>query len=230
LELAAEDAMKHLRNFLLWIHCAIFTILRPFLVWASGKHLLFTHKAVTGKDYYRLYKTLKPGTVFVTRTRGELTSLIIPGYWNHAAIYAPNPGATIDEIVIEAEGPGVIETDLVSFLTSKDEVMVLEPNIPPDVMWRAAQIARSKVGAEYDFMMGSGDKAFYCSRLVWWSIDQACKEVGIENPYAEFIILGEETISPDNIAHAAKQHIAYRTGITPPPFHSLNVDKEVGQR
>ena len=88
---------------LVWIHDKIFVILKPILEWVSGKHIPYTHKLVTGKDYYNAIALLEPGDIFVTKIRGDLTSLIIPGYWSHAAIFAPIGPGYVNEYVMEAE-------------------------------------------------------------------------------------------------------------------------------
>lgn len=180
--------------------------LYPFLKWASGKHMPFTHKKITGKDYYKVLPKLKPGHIFLTRIRGELTSLIIPGYWSHAAIYSPQVIDNCFEFVIEAEGPGVVRTDLVTFLTTKDEFLVLEPiGIPDYVMELASSLAHQQMGKPYDYKLDLifGDQmpaAYYCSGLDWWSYDKACKEFKFPCPFVAKKQLGVFTISPDDIA------------------------------
>lgn len=194
------------------LHGFILNLLKPFLEWASGQHLPFTHKLVTGKDYYKAWPKLKPGAIFLTKIRGDLTSYIIPGYWSHAAIYAPRTNATVDEMVMEAEGPGVLQTDLVSFMTSKDELVILEPLVSDAIKARAAEIATSQLGMPYDYAFDfhmSGQKAFYCSELVWWSYAQACLEAKVECPFEPEMELGVPTISPDNIYASLNFHVVY---------------------
>lgn len=187
----------------------------PFLKWASGKHLPYTHKAVTGQDYYRVLPLLKSGHIFVTKIRGELTSVIIPGYWSHAAIFTPQVIGNINEFVTEAEGPGVILTDLVSFLLTKDEFMVLEPiGTPNYVMELAADLAHRAVGAMYDYSLqvefcDSIPKAFYCSGLVWWAYDRACKEFKFPSTFVAKKQLGVFTISPDDIAKSGRFRVVF---------------------
>lgn len=193
-------------------HGFILNLLKPFLEWASGKHLPFTHKLVTGLDYYKALPVLKPGSIFLTKIKGDLTSVIIPGYWSHAAIYAPQEIGNINEFVIEAEGPGVIRTDLVSFLTSKDAVMILEPFLPDDVKSRASEIATEQLGLPYDYAFEfhiSGQKSFYCSELVWWSYAKACIYAGLKSPFEPVMELGVPTISPDNIAASLNFHVTF---------------------
>ena len=191
--------------------------LRPFLKWASGKHLPFTHKLITGKEYYKALPFLKPGSILLTKIRGDLTSLIIPGYWSHAAIYAPQTLGNINEFVIEAEGPGVVRTDLVSFLLSKDYFMILEPvGIPDEVMGAAADLAVKQLGKPYDYELEfklANPDSFYCSCLVWWSYASSCSKFKFPCPFVPKMELGVETISPDNIAQSRNFVIKYDSRI-----------------
>lgn len=200
-----------------WLHRVIFNVLRPFLKWASGVHLPYTHKKVTGLDYYNLRRHLIPGVIFLTKIEGDLTSILIPGYWSHAAIYAPDNSKYPSELVMEAEGQGVIRTDLASFVTTKDGLVALEPkNLGPkkeQIMARAAEIASGQKGKLYDFnfklhftMHGVtptnpiGPEEFYCSKLVWWAYDQACAEFGVKSPFKPIYELGVLTVTPDGIS------------------------------
>lgn len=193
---------KLMLKILRWIHGWLLNLLAPFLKWASGKHLPFTHKLVTGLDYYRIEELLQPGDIFLTRIRGELTSLIIPGYFSHAAIYAPIGTGQVNEYVMEAEGPGVLQTDLVSFLLSKDIVIVLRPKLAANVNAKAADFATVQRGLPYDYAFHfhmTNQKAFYCSELVWWSYAQACSGAGCPCPFIPVDQLGVRTVAPDDI-------------------------------
>lgn len=184
---------------LIWLRRHLLNILAPFLKWASGKHMPFTHKEVTGKNYREAVKLLKPGHIFVSKIDGELTSYIIPGTWTHAALYVG------DEKVIEAEGEGVIVTDLINFMVTKDALLILEP-VGPDqfVRARACVLAIQQLGKPYDYDLDfhiSDQKAFYCSELVWWSYAEACKELSVPCPFRPRKTLGVDTVSPNDIAH-----------------------------
>lgn len=185
-----------------WLRRFILNTVKPLLRGASGIHLPFTHKRITGRDYYAIQARLKPGSIFVSRILGELTGILIPGHWSHAAIYCPVPRSP-DEMVMEAEGPGVVETDLVSFIMGKDDLMVLEPNLPDDVMARAAEIATEQLGKPYDYDFEfniSKQEAFYCSELVWWCYDKACAELGHPSVFKQRLTLGCATVTPDDIS------------------------------
>lgn len=191
-----------------WLRKHLFIVLHPFFQWAAGVHAPWTHKKVTGVDYYQVFPHLKPGTIFVTRILGDLTTLYIPGFWTHAAIYSPTPNVVIDELVTQAEAPGVIQQDLVSFMLTKDFVVALEPNLPEPlkekVMARASQIAAGLVGDSYDYEFESYEEdttSFYCSKVVWYSYDKACAELGLPSLFVPENDLGELTVSPQSIAN-----------------------------
>jgi uncharacterized protein YycO len=178
------------------IRKVLLSLAEPFLRRASGVHLPFTHKRITGVQYHEIKPHLRPGSIFVTYISGELTSAIIPGNWSHAAIY------TDEELVTEAEAPGVIQTDLITFITSKDYLLLLEPicELQTEVMKLAASIATKQVGKPYDFQLDDRSQAFYCSELVWFSYQSACKQLGVECPFKPTIIMGEPMITPQQLA------------------------------
>lgn len=195
-----------------FLHKTLFSILKPITKFIGKVHLPYTHKKMSGMDYYSMFPLLKKGTIFLTRTEGEATTILIPGFWKHAAVYTPKSNALVDEVVTEAVGEGVIENDLVSFLMKKDFVLALEPLFLGDkkeqIMGRAAEIAGEQMGKPYDYDFEfriSNNEAFYCSELIWWAYDKACKEFGIECPFVPRKRLGEATITPDDIAKAASK-------------------------
>lgn len=158
-------------------------------------HMPFSIKRVTGKDYYHAIRLLEPGMVILTKTYGELTSVLIPGYWNHAAIYAPNGTQVIDETVVEANYLGVQKKDLVSFLCSKDEFVILRPRFLSDEsMQVAADVAVSYVGSSYDYLFDSNNKSMYCSELVYKSLEDAYGRP----PFRMTPVLGEPAATPSD--------------------------------
>lgn len=185
------------------IRAALLWLAKPFLVWISGKHLPYTHKLIKGRDYYYAHQRVRPGDIFVTRILGEFTTPVTPGFWTHAAIYAPEDGAVL-KCVVEAEGPGVIETDLVSFLLSKDYAMILRPyNTNGADRALVAALARQQLGKPYDYQFEfkqNGGVEFYCSELVWWCYNKSCGQK-IFKPRTS---MGVETLLPDDIAQQCK--------------------------
>lgn len=88
-----------------------------------------------------------------------------------------------DEIyyVIEAVGKGVVPTGLVTFLTTKDRVVILEPEFTDfNGMSRAADIAVFDLGLPYDFGFSHDDSYKYCFEVVADAYEKACRDVKLK--------------------------------------------------
>lgn len=165
----------------------LLSFLKPFIIFWGKLHFPFTHKKITGKHYYQWRDKIEIGTVFLTKTRGELSNLINPTELKHAAIYVGKIKS--DEIcyVQEALGSGVVYTDLVSFLTSKDLVVGLKPKFIREVNgfdYMIHEAARLYHGKPYDYLFNKDGKAFYCFELVaacfksvYSELQLKCKEI-----------------------------------------------------
>lgn len=165
----------------------LLTILYPLIKWAGKVHLPFTHKGCTSKDVRRIQELCDVGQILLSRTRGELTTLLIPGHWKHAAI-------VIDaENVIEAVGGGVRKSDLIDFVMTKDEVCLIAPLFLFDHELAKSR-AESAIGKPYDYFFTPGLDAFYCAELPAWCLN---------NPaFRKKTTLGVETIEPQDYYEA----------------------------
>ena len=153
----------------------------------------WTVKGVTGEDYARVTTLIVPGDILVARAMGHFSNWMIPGYWKHAAIMGPHG------TVIEAISSGVKETDLITFLTSKDEVAVVRPTFCGK--WAANNAAESAevwLGALYDYEFSLGNKAFYCAELCYVAYKTACPGMG----FAPRERLGVLTVTADDFFQA----------------------------
>lgn len=172
----------------------------PITEWIGRQHLPFTVKRITGRDFFEIQAILKPGDVLCSKVLGAVSNLFIPGDYKHAAIYAGK------NIVIEALGAGVTETDLVTFCMSKDFIIVRRPLFcGSETAHIAANYAKTLIGLPYDYLFDydlGENKAFYCSEVVWWSYDQAMLN---ESPFEPRESLGIKTITPNDIALADKK-------------------------
>jgi uncharacterized protein YycO len=157
-------------------------------------HAPFTHKKVDGIDVLSVGKLVKPGAIFLTYTRGELTNLFIPGEFSHL-------GICLDKLtVVEAIGKGVSEKDIISFMTSKDRVVLLYPNFCDEkAMERASLLASESVGKAYDYKFVPGNDAFYCSELAFYAYQSAC---GGSMPFEKRDRLGVQTVIPEDFYKA----------------------------
>jgi len=136
--------------------------LKPFTVWWGKLHLPFTRKKITGKFYYKVRDLIEPGTVLLTSTHGEFSNLINPVDIKHGAIYI---GKAADGIcyVTEALGRGVVKTDLITFLTTKDVVVGVKPTfLLPQEAPLIKMEAEKLIGIPYDYLFQKDRKKLYC--------------------------------------------------------------------
>ena len=123
----------------------------------------FTHKAITGKDYYLLRDSICPGTLLFTTKYGEFSNIINKSNPKHGAIYVGDIHGDGIRYVVEAIGKGVVLTDLVSFLLTKDELVIVEPTFTDkEGMREAAKEAIKLIGSEYDLDFDLKNKKYYC--------------------------------------------------------------------
>lgn len=165
----------------------LLSILTPFIMWWGKLHWPFTHKKITGKFYYQWRDSIEVGTVFLTKTNGELSNLINPTEIKHAGIYVGNLGHGNIYYVLEAVGRGVVLTDLVTFLTTKDIVIGCKPKFirNKETFEKDLQNFADKVlGLPYDYLFNKDGKAFYCFELaamalksVYSELQLKCKEI-----------------------------------------------------
>lgn len=159
----------------------------------------YSHKQIDSFDYYEAIKYLKPGFVLLSATFGELSNLFIPHEWKHAAIYA---GKDLNGVpyVIEAIGPGVVKKNLLDFMFTKDRIGIFLPTFASaQQLAGAVKFAESKVGQPYDYEFKSGNKAWYCSELIWAAYKEATDARVNFAPRERF---GQKTIIPGDIARA----------------------------
>lgn len=175
--------------------------LYPVNAWFGSKHLPFIHKKIKAKHYREVQKFIKPGMIFLAKRFGEASNLAIPGDWPHAAIVRDK------NTIIEAVGIGVIRTDMIDFMLSRDELLILEPTFASEQdMQHAANWADTKVGDPYDFLFETNNKAFYCAELCYDAYDDTM-EIPEEFLVNREFTLGELTYIP---SHMANNKIAWK--------------------
>ena len=114
---------------------------------------------------------LKPGDVLLTHTKGEVSNIFL-SHWGHAAIYSENG-------LYESVTAGNKETDLMFFLSRKDDVMVLRPNYPLNIdsLQRYCEYAK---GTLYDYNFETGAQKLYCFEFVADAIMESSDIIEIE--------------------------------------------------
>lgn len=184
-----------------WFRSAILQMLTP-VTRDIGKVQL-PHHEITSKDYRDIKELLKPGMIFLTRTNWALSNMFIPGAYKHGAMFFG------ENTVVEAIGEGVVKTDLIDFLLTKDNVRVMTP-IFADLheMADAAAFAGTLVGRPYDYQFRSNNKAFYCFEVVYAAYREARvkRQTREENvPVVDWDLRkfwGEDTVVGDDFLRA----------------------------
>lgn len=144
------------------LRLSILNFLLPVSKLISKIHSPFSRKKISSKHIDSIKTILHPGSVLITVSYGELANIFIPGDFSHAAIYAP-----VEGYVVEAKTTGVVNTNLLDFMISKDRVVVLHPVFTDDDgMKLASLVCASMIGLPYDFYFDPDNKAFYCSELI----------------------------------------------------------------
>jgi uncharacterized protein YycO len=173
--------------------------LTPFSKLLGDLHIAPSHRRCKAKHFRDIFNSASPGDVLLSVMRGELNNLCIPGYWSHAALYVGNG------VVVEAVGDGVVESDLIDFVLSKDNVCLLrlKENRGAEC---ACSVAQSMVGRPYDFYFEPGDLSFYCSELVWYSWNEASLKVtGKPINFSKRTTLGVATVVPQDYRNASSK-------------------------
>ena len=156
-------------------------------------HAPYTRKKLKAKDYRECKSLMKNGMILLTSTRGELTTLFIPGQFSHVAMIVNQ------NTVIEATGEGVHTTDLIDFILSRDYAVLLKPIwLNEAELDQASKIALQFEGFKYDYYFSASTEQFYCSELAY----MAFKEVNPESPIELRNRLGQDTFIPQDFWEA----------------------------
>lgn len=176
------------------LHRLLLKVVASFSKVAGKIHAPFTHKRMTSEDYRSMKALMKPGDILITSTRGELTTILIPGFWSHNAI-------VVDEnSCVEAIGLGVVKTDLIDFILTRDYAVLMRPkNMSDEQLQKVADFTISKIGAMYDYEFESDNEQFYCSELAY----RGLKEVDPKFPFELRERMGQMTVVPEDFWRAA---------------------------
>lgn len=153
----------------------------PFVKWWGKMHVPFTHKKVNGKHYYLLRDKIEVGTVLLSTTDGEFSNLINPEKIKHAAIYVGSIHDDDIRYVVEATGKGVVATDLVTFMTTKDLVIGCKPDYLTEKDKAALPFEAFKlIGTPYDYLFNKDSENLYCFELIAYCLRMVRPEVLLE--------------------------------------------------
>ena len=133
-------------------------ILHPFWFTINAKTFL-----LKGRHYRDVEKIIEPGDILIRRFEGYIDKWLIPGWFNHAGIYAGEVDGE-DHKVIHAVSDGVIVEDLVDFMRT-DHMIVLRA--PEDRVEEAVKLAKKAIGSAYDFAFDFKETLrFSCTELI----------------------------------------------------------------
>lgn len=138
----------------------------------SRVHFPYSVKKINKTHINEIKSNLKVGDIFFTNIGGYLINLFNISPMNHCAVYIG------DNKVIEAVSEGVIETDLMYFLSRKDEIIVKRVT-EQDRMPCFINTLKSYIGTKYDFEFEESDGQFYCFELVAISLKKSIKNIKI---------------------------------------------------
>jgi len=143
-----------------------------------------------------LNNVLQYGDVLLSRRNWEISNLLIPGKYTHAALFVGH------DLVVETITSGTGEKSLPMFLFTKDQVAVMRPKfVESGDKTRIAELAQMYVGKPYDFYFDKSEEAFYCSELIWRIFKRSCKGF---SKFAAKKHLGVETVVPQDLRDATK--------------------------
>lgn len=116
-----------------------------------------------GKHYRIVEQLIQPGDIIIRRFEGYVDKWFIPGWFNHAGIYAGEINNQ-NHSIIHAISDGVIAEDLIDFMKT-DHMIILRA--PERYIENAINSAKKAVGKEYDFAFDfSENLRFSCTELI----------------------------------------------------------------
>ena len=160
---------------------------------------------ITGQDWQSFIVMIRPGDLVFSVDRSKLSSVLIPGEWDHVGIVSE------ESMIVEAHFPKVRKIHPFDFCHTSDAVGVLRPF--PATAATLASRCDSFIGIGYDTLFRKGAESLYCSELVW-QCDQD-NTLGFDTSDAAG--LGIEYLSPDglwdSVNHIGRTRIGDTDGI-----------------
>lgn len=163
--------MKRLIKLFFWLTTPIQKILQK---------LSRQETKITESQVKSIVSLIKEGDIVLSFEYGRLTSILIKGFYNHAAI------VTSKVTIMEAVGDqyingknigGVREIELEEWLYKKDYVAVIRPIYDTDIPNKiAAATSFYFKGKDYDYQFRIDNDSVYCSELVYLCYSTADKD------------------------------------------------------
>lgn len=147
---------------------------------------------MTGAAFVRFTVLLKPGDLVFSSDLSKMSSLMIPGIWDHVGV------VNSEGMIVEAHYPFVRKIHPFDFCHTSDFVGILRP-FPVTADMLATKVERF-IGRKYDTLFRKGAESLYCSELVW-ECDES-NSLGFD--VSDAIGLGIEYLSPDGLWYSSR--------------------------
>jgi uncharacterized protein YycO len=162
---------------------------RAFLLFIDKRRIRAGELAMKDEDLEKVYNVVTPGDVLVSRRALTMTSVIIPGYWTHGALYLGSREELVDyfgedsvellkkmdelglhsedKYVIEAIEQGVTASSSDKALKA-DSLVVFKPRVGEFDRLKALEYVLDNLSKEYDYGLDFlTESSFICSELVY---------------------------------------------------------------
>lgn len=167
-----------------------YNIKKDIVSWAADIRIYKGGIIIAGSSYYKLkghhvrsiITLVEPGDILLRKYDHYLGSILIPGFWSHAAIYAG------DDVVIHMLGHGITVEDILTF-TRADHMMILRhenKDMAAKAAARAIELSHRQIEYDYDFDEKDTSK-LYCTEFANVCYDR------IVDPFT-----GDKDIMPDD--------------------------------
>jgi len=116
---------------------------------------------IKGPHMRGILETLVPGDVLLRRYNNYLGSIIISGYWSHAAIYMCHNS------VVHMLGKGIVKEDILTFMRT-DDITILrcaDEGLINQALTKATEYLNEDVDYDYNFTT-KDDNKMYCTELI----------------------------------------------------------------
>lgn len=177
----------------------VLTCLYPATIFLGYLKVPFLKRRITDEDANMALGLARHGDIVVSRTRGELSNLLISGFWKHAGLVIELGGR---KFVIEAVNPLVRMVPLDWWMLHHDYAQILRPCfLTPQQTEAWPMLTIPLIGRKYDYMFEPGNKAYYCAEIITWAI---MKVYGENCPWTHRETLGVDTTLPQDFANSSK--------------------------
>ena len=158
-------------------------------------HSPWTRKLTSYKVLLEMKRVMQKGDIILTRTRGEVTTLIIPGYWKHSVLYLGR------DKIRHSTGKKGIHTEWIVNLIMKTDYLQIRRLKEVNLIDRCSIADNSEKyeGIKYDtFQRYTNSDKMSCSEFIRNSVNDVLGKEYIDLRYT----IGYPLFTPQDIADA----------------------------